>query len=62
MIKRNANFPVEVLGIDDAALYDTDANMHCISYTCYTKIKDSPPLRNTHVLCIWILLILFNLM
>ena len=48
--KRNANFPVKIAGRNATALYDTSANVSCMSYTCYTKLQDLPSLRNIHVL------------
>ena len=48
--KRNANFLIKIVGINGTALYDTGANMSCMSYTCYAKLKDPPPLMSKHAL------------
>ena len=50
--KRNVNFPVMIAGINATNVYDTDANMGYMSYTCYTKLRDPPPLRNIHALSV----------
>ena len=42
--KTDANFPVKISGVNAVTLHDT-ANMSCISYACYTKLKDSPSLK-----------------
>ena len=41
----DANFPMKISGINDNALYDTGANMSCMSYICYVKLKDLPSLK-----------------
>ena len=48
--KRNAYFPVRIAGINPTALYDTGTSMSCMTYRCYTKVKDCPPLINIQAL------------
>ena len=43
--QKDADFPVEFLGIDVIALYDTSTNMSCMSYACCEKLKDLPSLK-----------------
>ena len=43
-------FPVQLAAINTITLYDTEANITCMSYACYIEIKDPPPLQNKHAL------------
>ena len=52
--KRNANFPVTIAVMSATALYDTEANMSCMSYTWYAKLKD-PHLCRTYMHYLFIL-------
>ena len=38
--QRDAHFLVKIAEIDVITLHDTGANMSCISYVCYVKVKD----------------------
>ena len=46
--RRNANFLVKIVGMGTTALYDTGANLSCISYRCLAILKDPPILQDTH--------------
>ena len=41
----NADLPVNISGINAVALYDTGANINCVSYACYMRLKDLPSLK-----------------
>ena len=44
--QRNENLPLKIVRVNATALCDTGANLSCMSYTCYMKLKDPPPLQN----------------
>ena len=52
--KRNSTFPVKVAGTNAVALYDTSANLSCVSLTCYSKLKDLPTFTK-YTSCLYIL-------
>ena len=39
---RDENFPVKFMVVNSTALHDTGANVSCMSYACYIKVKDPP--------------------
>ena len=57
----NANFPVQMSGVNVVALYDTGTNMSHMSYACYAELKElslikmisalSVHLASSHDLC-----------
>ena len=52
VIRELQTLQLTVAGISATALYDTEANMSCMSYTCYAKLKDPPPSQNIHALSV----------